>query len=97
MAADARHDLVVDVHRLLGTGAKHLIPALQFRVLHQQRIPGLDFTHRAHVLGVIGDDEKIEWPAQASPLTGRSGHLFAAGEAIGFLRSEEVAEGDRVE
>ena len=46
---------------------------------------------------MIGHDQKIERPAQARALTGRGGHFFAASEAIGLLRSEEVAEGDGVE
>jgi hypothetical protein len=46
----------------------------------------LKFYRRAQCLGVIGDDQKIEWSAQLYPLTGCRDDLLAARKLVGLTK-----------
>ena len=65
---DRSDDLERGIHTL--AACHHVVPALQCRIGHQERIAILQFYRRAQSLGMIGDDQKIERPAQLHPLAG---------------------------
>ena len=60
-------------------------------------IAGEELREEAHVVGVVGDDQKIERPRQLRRLAGRRRDLLALGEAIGVARAEPCAEGAGVD
>ncbi len=46
-----------------------------------------------HIVGMIGDDEEVQWPRQLRWLPRGRGNLFASGEAIGVLGAQPRPEG----
>ncbi len=75
------------------SGLDHVVPAPPGRIRKDARVAGKELRKESHVVGVVGDNEKIEGPRQLHGLSGRRHDFLALGEAIGFARTEAGAEG----
>ena len=93
----AARELVDDLERcgVALPGLDHVVPFLAGGIGEEFRLPSEQVREESHVVRVVGDDEEIERTRQLRLLSARSRHFLAAGEAVGVLDAEAVAESRR--
>ena len=57
-------------------------PFLALRIREDVRRTALNVGRDSHHVGMIGDDQPVEWPAELDGLAGRRGNLLAARQPI---------------
>ena len=75
----------------------HVVPPAAGGIGQNVGLASKEVRKEPHVVGVVGDDEKIERPRKLRRLSRRRDNLLALGEAIGVARAEPSAERASIE
>ena len=94
LGKDAARELVDEIQRsrIALPGLDHVVPLLAGGIFEKFRFARDQVGGKSHVVGVVGDHQEIERPRQFRLLFAGGHHLLAAGEAVGVLDAEAVAE-----